>query len=257
MPNVDNVNMVWYCERMRHSATHPTRDAPPATPGRKRRNTYHHGHLRRALLDQALETIRDEGIEALTLRAVGQKLRVSRTALYRHFADKRSLLAAVAAEGFRRLREALVTAWEGAGRGRPGFEAMGLAYVRFAVANPSYYRVMFGGFVDASACDATLLEEASGAFQALVDALVEQQHHGLVRADDPQQLARFIWAAVHGVAMLAIDGQLQQQHATAADLSDYAIERLRAAIAPDDESLNHKGHKKRKKGKGRKRHIGI
>ena len=109
---------------------------------------YHHGNLRRALLDEALATIRAEGVEGLTLREIGARLGVSRTALYRHFADKRALLAAVATEGFRTLRQQLVTAWEEGGRGRAAFEAMGVAYVRFAVANPAHYRVMFGGFVD-------------------------------------------------------------------------------------------------------------
>ena len=87
----------------------------------------------------------------LTLREIGARVGVSRTALYRHFADKRALLSAVATEGFRTLRLQLAAAWDESGRGRAGFETMGGAYVRFAVANPSHYRVMFGGFVDSGA----------------------------------------------------------------------------------------------------------
>src|ERR671927_1103877 len=138
---------------------------------RKARRTYHHGSLRRALLDEALATIRAEGVDGLTLREIGARLGVSRTALYRHFADKRALLTAVATEGFRTLRQRLVTAWEEGGRGDAAFHEMGVAYVRFAVANPSHYRVMFGGFVDPKALDPDLASEAVGAFQALVDAL--------------------------------------------------------------------------------------
>ena len=158
-----------------------------------------------------MRIIQHDGVEALTLRAVGERLGVSRTALYRHFADKSALLAAVAREGFRMLRLALVEAWEKGGRGRTGFDAMGLAYVRFAVENPSHYRVMFGGFVARRPRLRSWPQEASGAFQALVDALVEQQQAGLVRKDDPLQLARYIWSLVHGIAMLAIDGQLAAQ----------------------------------------------
>jgi hypothetical protein len=92
---------------------------------------------------------------------------------------------------------------------------MGSAYVRFAVEHPSHYRVMFGGFV--GECDEDqdqeLVTEGSAAFRALVDALVELQQNGAVRRDDPRKLAQFIWAVVHGVAMLAIDGQLAQQDA--------------------------------------------
>src|SRR5262245_4032019 len=116
------------------------------SPGKKPARRYHHGNLRRALLDQALATIASEGVEGLTLRDIGARLGVSRTALYRHFTDKRALLEAVATEGFKSFREALVGAWQGGGGGLPGFNAMGIAYVRFAVDNPSHYRVMFGGF---------------------------------------------------------------------------------------------------------------
>src|SRR4030095_99003 len=119
--------------------------------------------------------IHAEGVEGLTLREIGARLGVSRTALYRHFADKRALLAAVATEGVRTLRQRLAHPRGGGGRGRAAFESMGVAYVLFAVANPSHYRVMFGGFVDPKASEPELANEASGAFQALVDALAAPQ----------------------------------------------------------------------------------
>src|SRR5918999_2031980 len=115
-------------------------------PKRKRAGRYHHGDLQRALLEEALRTIQTDGVEHLTLRAVGETLGVSRTALYRHFSDKQALLAVVGREGFRMLRQTLTAAWEQHGRGREGFEAMGVAYVQFAVTHPSHYRVMFGRF---------------------------------------------------------------------------------------------------------------
>src|ERR687896_2007207 len=180
----------------------------PTRAARKPRRPYHHGNLRRALLDEALATIRTEGVEALTLREIGARLGVSRTALYRHFADKRALLAAVATEGFRTLRQQLLGAWEEGGRRPAASRAMGVAYVRFAVANPSHYRVMFSRFVDAEPQEPDLAAEAGGAFQALVDAVGALQREGVVRGDDPVLLARFVWAVVHGVAMLAIDNQL-------------------------------------------------
>jgi len=193
---------------------------------------YHHGNLRRALLDEALATIRKEGVEGVTLREIGARLGVSRTALYRHFADKRALLAAVATEGFRTLREQLVTAWEEGGRGPAAFASMGVAYIRFAVSNPSHYRVMFGGFVDPKACDPELAAEAAGAFQALVDALAALQRDALVRRDDTVKMSRFVWAVVHGVSMLGIDGQLPEADAVE-ELMRYAIERLGTGIAAD------------------------
>ena len=203
---------------------------PTARGRRKRADRYHHGDLRRALLEEALRTIQADGVDSLTLRSVGERLGVSRTALYRHFSDKPALLAAVGREGFRLLRLTLTDAWEQNGRGRAGFEAMGLAYVRFAVEHPSHYRVMFGGFIESCEKDAAFIDEAKSAFQVLVDALVDQQRAGIVRADDPMLQARMVWSLVHGIAMLVIDGQLRGNDERGEALKHYAIERLRAAI---------------------------
>ena len=133
---------------------------------RKHRDRYHHGDLRRALVQEAATIIGARGIEALTLRAVGDSLGVSRTAMYRHFADKSDLLAAVAAEGFRRLRATQ----------QGSFEEMGRSYVRFAMANPAHYRVMFGGFVREHRADAEVAVEGAAAFQGLLDALLSLIH---------------------------------------------------------------------------------
>jgi len=203
-------------------STHPRSGKKPVKP-------YHHGDLRRALLNEALRTIQTYGVEHLTLRTVGERLGVSRSALYRHFADKQSLLATVGKEGFRTLRQAIADAWEQNGRGRAGFQAMGKAYVQFAVAHPSHYRVMFGGFIESAAKDDHFVTEAKAAFQVLVDALVEQQNAGDIRRDDPVLIARFVWALVHGTAMLVIDGQLPEAAQTGA-LEHYALERLDASI---------------------------
>src|SRR5581483_3836975 len=95
---------------------------------RKRaRRPYHHGDLRRALLQEAVRTIREDGVQALTLRTAGKRLGVSRTALYRHFTDKSALLAGVAREGFQRFRDDLLAEWREAGGGLNGFARMGFA----------------------------------------------------------------------------------------------------------------------------------
>jgi AcrR family transcriptional regulator len=200
-----------------------------ASAGKKTARPYHHGDLRRALVDEALRTIQTDGVEHLTLRTVGERLGVSRSALYRHFADKQSLLATVGKEGFRKLRQAIADAWERNGRGRLGFEAMGRAYVQFAVAHPSHYRVMFGGFIESSEKDDEFVGEANAAFQVLVDALIEQQNAGDIRKDDPVQMARFVWAVVHGAAMLIIDGQAPGADQREA-FEQYSVERIYASI---------------------------
>jgi len=191
---------------------------------------YHHGDLRRALLQEAVRIIHRQGVGGLTLRVVGERVGVSRSALYRHFADKSALLNAVATEGFRMLRVQTAEAWELNGKTPEAFNEMGRAYVRFAVTNPSHYRVMFGGFVRDTK-DVDLAREGAGAFQVLVDALVALQGTGNIRKDDPLRLAQFIWATVHGIAMLAIDGLLEHQHTDADSVARFAIDRIRDGIA--------------------------
>lgn len=203
--------------------------SPAKRAGRDVRRAYHHGDLRRALLDEAIATIRADGVERVTLREIGARLGVSRTALYRHFADKRALLGAVATEGFRTLRRELVGAWEDGGRDDAAFRAMGVAYVRFAIANPSHYRVMFGGFVDPPEREVDLAAEAEGAFQALVDALVTLQRDAVIRAGEAELMARYVWALVHGIAMLGIDGQLREPGAVD-ELVRHGLEWLRSGI---------------------------
>lgn len=182
------------------------------------------------MLQEAIRLIQKDGPAALTLRSVGQRLGVSRTALYRHFASKGALLGAVAGEGFRTFREALVDAWADAGKGPAGFSAMGLAYVRFALDHPSHYRVMFGGFVRPGDVPRDPGEDTD-AFGVLVGSIVEQQQQGLVRDDDPRQLAMYIWAVVHGIATLALDGVLKDR-ADTERLTRFALERITTGIRP-------------------------
>ena len=140
---------------------------------------------------------------------VGSTLGVSRTALYRHFTDKAALLAAVAGRRIPDAARGTGRAWEDGRRGLARIREHGVAYVRFAVAHPSHYRVMFGADI-AGMRIPSWWKKAPGAFQVLVDALTELQGQDLVRRDDTQPDGALRLGRVHGVAMLAIDGRLGQ-----------------------------------------------
>ncbi len=173
---------------------------------------YHHGNLEAALLESALETIRIEGVDAVTLRGVGAKVGVSRTALYRHFSDKAALMARVASEGFRLLRATLQDTWNDALKNPEAnpdpISTLGHAYVRFALANQGYYRTMFGRIAADWCTYPELMIDGGQAFQILLDAVVLSQTAGRVVPGDPLGIARVLWASVHGVAMLTMDGHL-------------------------------------------------
>jgi AcrR family transcriptional regulator len=220
--DVDSVNTFF----LRCPMPRPLR--PPKTGSARQKTTrpYHHGDLRRALLEEAVRTIQSDGVASLTLRAIGPRLGVSRAALYRHFTDKSALLAAVAAEGFRMLGAALRATWPAAPPTFGAFSDMAVAYVTFAVQHPSHYRVMFGGFLDPQTSDPDLAEAGPAAFQILVDAIVDLQRAQAIGPDDPAQLARYVWAMVHGVAMLTIDRQIDCQTSEVEGLARFAAARL-------------------------------
>ena len=196
------------------------------------RRAYHHGDLRTALVREAARTIRDDGVEGVTLRDVGRRLGVSRTALYRHFNDKAALFAAVAREGFQAFSRELRRAWDEAGGGLEGFRAMGMGYVRFARTNPAHYRIMFGQYRALCESDAALASDASASFGVLLDALATLERDGAIpAAGDRSALGHFIWASMHGVAMLSIDGQLGADPAAADALTALTVDRVSTAIA--------------------------
>ena len=177
---------------------------------RKPKGSYHHPDLERALVDAALQVIRAEGPRGLTLRGVGARLGVSRTALYRHFADKSALLARVAGEGFRVFRHKLQQAVDLArAEGRDAIEEMGVAYVAFAMANQAHYQTMFGGGWDGWEKYPNMVAEAEASFLVLVNAIIEEQQTGRMQAGDPLPIAQVIWSGVHGMATLAMAGQLK------------------------------------------------
>jgi AcrR family transcriptional regulator len=199
-------------------------------PARKPPGRYHHGSLRRALVDETVRTIQRRGVEALTLRSVGAALGVSRTALYRHFTDKDALLAVVAREGFVALKAALDAARARTSTLRDQLTEMGAAYVRFAIEHEAHYQVMFGRFLERCRDEPELIADAGAAFQALVDMIVDLQHARAIRQGDPGELSRFVWATVHGISLLAINGQLGPDRTAGLALYEQSAPLIRAGL---------------------------
>ena len=134
---------------------------------KKNESAYHHGNLREALVDAAIEILEAEGVTKLSRRGVARRAGVSQTAPYRHFKDKAALLAAVAAYGFRGLAAAMR---EGAARQkdpRDRLAEIGQSYVRFALDNSAVFRLMFGPEIPEKSADPELCEAADEAFAAL------------------------------------------------------------------------------------------
>lgn len=172
--------------------------------------SYHHGDLRRALIEASLALISEEGFSALTLREVARRAGVTHAAPYRHFADKEALLAAVAEEGFR----SMATQMRERMKPEPGpverLLACGVAYVLFAVQHPAHFRVMFGPHFAKPADHEGLSKEGGTAFGLLLQSITEGQQTGELREGEPLSLALMAWSQVHGLASLLVDHQLEQ-----------------------------------------------
>jgi AcrR family transcriptional regulator len=171
--------------------------------------SYHHGDLRAACLRAARELLEEDGSAGLSLRAVARRAGVSPTAPYRHYSDRDALVSAVAAEGYRELAAYLAAAHPSPTT-PDEFATVAVAYVRFALEHPALFRVMF-----AEPCDPTS-EERVEATEA-----ISQYVRGIVRAAFPEAdadaLPTTVWALVHGLAFLHLDGKLDTSGAEVVD----------------------------------------
>ena len=172
------------------------------------------GSLRDTLADAAVALIARKGPQGFSLREVARRARVSEAAPYWHFADREALLAAVAERGFEELAKSMMEIWSREVDPAERFRALGIGYVRFALAHPSYLRVMFGSEVPDKAEHPALKEAGERTFALLVQAITECQAAGQVRAGAAEELAVAAWSIVHGLAALLVDGKLKDYATT-------------------------------------------
>ena len=175
----------------------------------ERAHAYHHGDLRTALVEEAAAMISEGGAGSVTMRAIGGRLGVSRAAPYRHFPDKTALLIAVAVQGFERLRGRLesIAAADSPSR-LDRLLRMGEEYVRFALEHPAHYRLMWGKEAIARKDEPELREAAGALLEHLVGVIESHQRSGEIAPGDARGRAYVAWSAVHGLASLLIEGQI-------------------------------------------------
>jgi AcrR family transcriptional regulator len=200
----------------------------PPRLARKPLNTYHHGDLRDALVQAALVEVEQAGPEAISIKALAKKLGVSQPAPYRHFADREALLEAVTAEAFRQfcgtLRESIAKPSR-----RSKLSRLAQATLAFGLRRNGIYRLMFASRTMAcSPKGGELRNAAMETFALLIEAL-EAPAVGLIR----ERHALEIWAALHGVVMLAEQGLLNGQLARMSreELVEDIVEQTKLALS--------------------------
>lgn len=184
----------------------------------QKRSTYRHGDLRRTLLDAAVELARQGGRDAVVLREVTRQAGVSPNAAYRHFADLKSLLQAVSMAGQSMLantmeKELATITHTGnkAQDARAELRAVGTGYIRFALSEPGLFRMTFSEHADMTNASHPASTGKSGLtpFQILGKALDDLVEAGELPPERRPAAEFFAWSAVHGLAMLAIDGPMR------------------------------------------------
>jgi AcrR family transcriptional regulator len=196
------------------------------------RRPYHHGNLRTALLDQAQQTVRERGVEQLSLRDLARQIGVSHGAPRRHFADRQALLDALAQAGFERLGSELRAAVDAAGDGfEERLRATAAAYVQFATEDADLLELMFAG----KHRDPTgaLADAANRAFAVMLDLIVQGQANGALQPGDPERVGLVLFATIQGIAALVTAGLVQPDQVTwlVADATAYFLRGSRPATS--------------------------
>lgn len=175
--------------------------------GRGGRRSYHHGNLREALVEAALDLIAEKGPAGFTFAEAARQAGVSPAAPYRHFRDRDALMADVAKRGFERFEKDLAAAWdEGRPHLRPAFERVGKAYLAFARDEPAYFAAMFESGLSVS--EHRELQDAGDRAFAVLRGACEALVAAMPAAKRPpaMMMALHIWSLSHGIASLFARG---------------------------------------------------
>ena len=160
---------------------------------------YHHGSLREGLVAAGMEALDGPDGKEVSLRELARKVGVSPTAVYRHFPDKQALVEALASEGLAMLGAAQAEAAAKVGGGALGFAETGRAYVRFALAHPALFRLMY---TQGNPVEHDVSGDPAG-------RLLQKMTRDLSgNTDDADRLALQAWSIAHGIAMLMLDGRI-------------------------------------------------
>lgn len=174
------------------------------------KKSYHHGNLREALIDAALEILTNDGIDGVSLRKVALKTQVSATALYTHFKNKRELLAIMAAQGFEGLSLSMSEQSKGIDNSSDRLFGLARGYVFFAIENASLFQLMFGKQFSNLAEFPALAEASTHSYAIMANAVAEQIKAGGGQISSKIGAAA-AWSMMHGLSTLINDGKISPE----------------------------------------------
>ena len=197
------------------------------------RDNYHHGDLKNALIQAGIEILAEEGVGALSLRKAARKAGVSHAAPYAHFADKQTLIAAIAADGHEKIHARLVAVLE-RWAGDPLQQLLGVvwAYVQFGLEAPDHYKITFSGAIQDEHSYPEFVETSQRNMQVLKTIVERCRAAGIVDTEgiDPELQAISLWGVIHGLVSLIIQRQLPSDLTQRVSPEEMVVATLRQVV---------------------------
>ena len=198
------------------------------------KESYHHGDLKNALVAAGVEILAGEGLNAISLRNVAKKAGVSHSAPYAHFKDKQALLAAISTEGFKKLLtqlKSVVSQYKE--QPEQLLPEACWVYYQFALQETNIFKMMFSGVLEKEKDYSDFVEVVQKTFQVVVEVVTICQTAGILQAGESQLTAMTLWAQIHGMISLYLEGQISHTILDQHDLREillYSLNQL--ALVP-------------------------
>jgi AcrR family transcriptional regulator len=191
---------------------------------------YHHGDLKKALIEAGIEILSKEGAAGLSLRKVAQRAGVSHSAPYAHFPDKQALVAAISTEGFSQLYEQINSAVASyAGYPKRQLIEGTRSYAKFAMEHADIFKIMFSSILEKETDYPEFVEVSQKTFESVVGVVRACQAAGVLDEGSSEVMAVAVWGQVHGIVSLILEGQISHDilnNYTALDIASFAIEQI-------------------------------
>lgn len=199
-----------------------------------RKNSYHHGDLKNALIQAGIEILSKEGVNGLSLRKVARKAGVSHAAPYAHFTDKQALVAAISTAGYEKLYDKVYDAVQHH-QGDPlrQFVEAAWAYVEFALTDPDHFKITLSGVVEKEKDYPAFVDISHKSFGLIVELVEAGQRAGILNEGPPDLVAVSVWGLVHGFVSLILEDQISHTLLECYSLKEMLILTLNQITAVD------------------------
>lgn len=203
-------------------------------PKQNKKSSYHHGSLHNELLTEAAQIIKQQGLESLSLRKLAKQCHVSATALYRHFTDKDDLVLAVIERGYELLLQTLNTVMEICSDDIINcLKVLGNAYIEFAQRHQNFFYIMYNNTL-ATKYTKKLNDITQEVYGLLKQQIIKGIQNKIFRDDDPDIMTFSMWAYLHGITMLMLQGKAENLVTTTTkSFINHLMEYLHMGISPE------------------------